>query len=267
GFNGTIIAYGQTGSGKTYTMGTGVDTNAEGIVPLAAKQLYLNLEEKAKTINDYTYQVDLSYLEIYNEDVIDLLTDEPAKTPIPIRFDKKNGNIAHGINIKNASNVTDILRYCFVDLIFSVLKKGGVNRQTASTASNSTSSRSHAIFSVIITQRFDSKELISKLNFVDLAGSERLKKTNASGDRAKEGISINSGLLTLGKVINSLASTKSRPNSAHIPYRDSKLTRLLQDSLGGTGHTLLISCISSEQEDIPESIVTLKFASRAMAVK
>ena len=153
----------------------------------------------------------------------------------------------------------------------SLLQQGSLNRSTGSTDMNATSSRSHAIFTVSLTQEVSSPSngsrarLSSKLHFVDLAGSERLKKTLAQGDRQKEGISINQGLLSLGNVISALGDTSRKPT--HVPYRDSKLTRLLQDSLGGTCSTLMVACVSPDDSNFYETQNTLMYANRARNIK
>lgn len=145
----------------------------------------------------------------------------------------------------------------------SFLDLGSNSRTTASTDMNSSSSRSHAIFTVTLIQQLTESVINSKFHFVDLAGSERLKRTNAKGDRAKEGISINSGLLALGNVISALGDEKRKSKTSHVPYRNSKLTRLLQDSLGGNSQTLMLACVSPADSNSNETTSTLKYANRA----
>ncbi|KAG1303102.1 hypothetical protein G6F64_010361 [Rhizopus arrhizus] len=259
GYNATILAYGQTGSGKTYSMGISYhhqDPKQYGIVPRFADNLFHWIDTQINNNKDtIAYRVKASFLELYNEDVIDLL--DIANTNISIREDTI-GNISwSGVHEEEIRESSDLL---------NCLYQGSVARTTASTDMNSESSRSHAIFSVTLIQNVQSmkKEIISKFHFVDLAGSERLKKTNAVGDRAKEGISINAGLLALGNVISALSDDTKR--GQYIPYRNSKLTRLLQDSLGGNSQTLMLACVSPADSNQHETLSTLKYANRAKRI-
>ena len=238
GFNCTMLAYGQTFSGKTYTMGTDV-AYKDGIIPNAMKWLFEQIKDKNDT------DIYISFLELYNEEFIDLLNveNQPKIREIDNQIQWTN------VHQQSCSSYSDALE---------CLYKGSSNRKTGSTDMNATSSRSHAIFAVGIK----SPTINSRFNFVDLAGSERLKRTNASGIRQKEGISINSGLLALGNVIYALSV-----QSQHIPYRDSKLTRILQDSLGGNAYTTMIACISPKDSDFAETLNTLKYASRAREIQ
>ncbi|OMH83371.1 Kinesin-like protein KIF27 [Zancudomyces culisetae] len=271
GFNVTVLAYGQTSSGKTYTMGTHGESGEKGIVGFALEQLFNRVSEENEKENGQTIRREFraSYLELHNEELNDLIAGRNGgyKPPIAIREDT-NGKIIWSGAVEYT--ITS------ADQALMLLQEGSIVRHTGETKMNKTSSRSHAIFLItqIQTKVVDGVEMrsLSKLNFVDLAGSERLKKTMASGERAKEGISINTGLLVLGKVISalSLASEKSFTQSGgslHIPYRDSKLTRLLQDSLGGTAYTVMIACVSGSLSDVGETINTLKYASRAREIK
>ncbi len=227
GYNATVLAYGQTGSGKTFTMGTGLETSPmaddAGIVQRAIEYIINSL---SKLSHKADCQLSCIFLELYNEELIDLLNPKSRKG-LSIREDANGYIYWSGVTEQAVSSVEDL---------FKVLHLGTLCRSTGSTDMNLTSSRSHAIFSLSLKQKIQESEinggeiknLFSKLHFIDLAGSERMKKTNATGDRAKESISINSGLLAMGKVIHALNNS-----SNHIPYRDSKLTRLLQDSLGG----------------------------------
>ncbi|KAH9998176.1 hypothetical protein BJV74DRAFT_242041 [Russula compacta] len=351
GFNCTILAYGQTSSGKTYTM-TGIDleadpsdpTNGIGIIPRAVSSIFLHARSlKEERGGAWSYSVKGSFIEIYNEDLIDLLGDDGtgAKREVQIR-EGKDGSIIWGglreVPVKNAIEV------------MSLIRQGTSIRRTNETEMNAQSSRSHAIFSLTLVQRKyrgsslplrsssplptngrspsrlarpgsilagssgnrvssptfgrpgtpnmppmgrtsmlrpasslghhdargslddDSGEwvtVVSKFHFVDLAGSERLKRTAAVGDRIKEGISINSGLLALGNVISALGdpSRAKSHTASHVPYRDSKLTRLLQDSLGGNAHTLMIACVSPVEWNAAETVNTLKYANRARNIK
>lgn len=273
GFNATILAYGQTGSGKTYSMGTALDENTnsehQGIVPRFIHDLFKRLASKKESGGALSYQVFVSFLELYNEDLVDLLNHQKKKAQqveVQIREDVHGQIYWSGVREEPCQTPDDLLRY---------LSKGSLCRTTGSTDMNSVSSRSHAIFSVIIKQQVpeenqenataDSRTIISKFHFVDLAGSERLKRTNAQGDRAREGISINSGLLALGNVISALGDDSRK--SLHVPYRDSKLTRLLQDSLGGNSQTLMMACVSPSDSNFLETLSTLKYANRARNIK
>ncbi|CAG8438739.1 7862_t:CDS:2 [Ambispora gerdemannii] len=299
GFNTTILAYGQTGSGKTYSMGTAIDGSSitpehQGIVPRAITYLFRELEARQALDPTFKYEVAVSFLELYNEDLIDLLN--PAS-----HENHKKGNKSDTIHIREDSNgriywlgVKEVTVSSPEELL-GQLQKGSGHRTVASTAMNAVSSRSHAIFTVILHQsRVEDPEadkennpalasedqpstskkskkkarttkITSKFNFVDLAGSERMKRTKATGDRAKEGIAINGGLLALGNVISALGDESKK--AIHVPYRDSKLTRLLQDSLGGNSHTLMLACISPADTSFCESLNTLKYANRARNIK
>uniref|UniRef100_A0A7N9AXB4 Kinesin family member 21A n=1 Tax=Mastacembelus armatus TaxID=205130 RepID=A0A7N9AXB4_9TELE len=291
GYNATIFAYGQTGSGKTYTMGTGFDVNIGvdelGIIPRAVNHLFRGIEERTRAATEQgrpvpEFKINAQFLELYNEEVLDLFDStrdieaRKQKSNIKIHEDANGGIYTVGVTTRT---VTSAMMQC--------LKLGALSRTTASTQMNVQSSRSHAIFTIHLCQvrvcppdnsdnatdnrlANDStinefETLTAKFHFVDLAGSERLKRTGATGDRAKEGISINCGLLALGNVISALGDRSKR--STHVPYRDSKLTRLLQDSLGGNSQTVMIACISPSDRDFMETLNTLKYANRARNIK
>ncbi|CAO3644425.1 unnamed protein product [Cunninghamella blakesleeana] len=253
-------------------MGIGLDSTLqkenEGIVPRFITTLFNHLSNKKQQHPDQDQQVSVSFLELHNEDLIDLLLTSSSYTlkkenqPMVVIRQDNQGNICwSGIREEIVSTPQQL---------FSLLEKGSVSRFTAATDMNISSSRSHAIFSIqlkqtIIDDQGVKKTITSKFHFVDLAGSERLKRTNAVGDRAKEGISINSGLLALGNVISALADESKR--ASHIPYRDSKLTRLLQDSLGGNSQTLMLACISPSWTNHKETLNTLKYANRARNIR
>ncbi|KAI8333919.1 P-loop containing nucleoside triphosphate hydrolase protein, partial [Chlamydoabsidia padenii] len=307
GYNVTILAYGQTSSGKTFTMGTAqhngrFDAAEEGIVPRAMALLFESLQHQAyerppsflpptsttptplqrpasptssvsssrlnnsatSSASHFKYTVKVSFVEIYNEELNDLLNDDPPaeRPPVTIREDTKG----------------------------HIYWTGTRSRATGATDMNEKSSRSHAIFSVTLQQEkstsstrsesplnmkrsntkqsHDDGECVittSKFHFVDLAGSERLKRTAAKGDRRKEGININAGLHALGNVISALGDLSKR--GTHVPYRDSKLTRLLQDSLGGNATTLMIACASPVEFNLSETLNTLQYANRARNIK
>lgn len=276
GLNATVLAYGQTGSGKTYTMGTGFDVTVlpeeQGMIPRAVRHIFTGIaarcdEAKRSNLSLPQFEVTAQFLELYNESIIDLF-DTTRENSKKLRIhESSNGNIyVEGTISHHVHSESETLE---------VLKQGALSRSVGSTNMNSQSSRSHAIFTLIIKQQkpviqqgsqdgnevTDSEMLTAKFHFVDLAGSERLKRTGATGERAKEGISINCGLLSLGNVISALGD-KSKKGS-HVPYRDSKLTRLLQDSLGGNSQTLMIACISPTDRDFMETLNTLKYANRA----
>ncbi|XP_074600654.1 kinesin-like protein 31E isoform X2 [Brevipalpus obovatus] len=286
GYNATILAYGQTGSGKTFSMGTGFDLRLQaeniGIIPRAVQHLFDGIAQriaKAKEIGipPPEFKVNVQFLELYNEQIIDLLADDNSQM-IKIHEDASGGIYTVNTCARNVNSVESTLE---------CLKKGSLSRTTASTNMNSQSSRSHAIFTLHIKQQrivsvFDYQNnenidptkdmpchefetLTAKFHFVDLAGSERLKRTGATGDRAKEAVSINAGLLALGNVISALGDR--RKQGSHVPYRDSKLTRLLQDSLGGNSQTLMIACISPSDRDFMETLNTLRYANRAKNIK
>ncbi|XP_041794218.1 kinesin-like protein KIF21A isoform X1 [Chelmon rostratus] len=291
GYNATIFAYGQTGSGKTYTMGTGFDVNIPdeelGIIPRAVHHLFKGIEERRQAAQEQgrpvpEFKINAQFLELYNEEVLDLFDstrDMKQKSHIKIHEDATGGIYTVGVTTRTVSSEAEMMQ---------CLKLGALSRTTASTQMNVQSSRSHAIFTIHLCQvrvcASDNQEtetdnrvsngnsemdeyetLTAKFHFVDLAGSERLKRTGATGDRAKEGISINCGLLALGNVISALGDRGKR--ASHVPYRDSKLTRLLQDSLGGNSQTVMIACISPSDRDFMETLNTLKYANRARNIK
>ncbi|KAL2093339.1 hypothetical protein ACEWY4_010651 [Coilia grayii] len=294
GYNATIFAYGQTGSGKTYTMGTGFDVNLmeeeKGIIPRAVAHLFKGIEERKQAAIEQgrpvpEFKINAQFLELYNEEVLDLFDStrdmeaRKQKSHIRIHEDASGGIYTVGVTTRTVSSEAEMMQ---------CLKLGALSRTTASTQMNVQSSRSHAIFTIHLCQvrvctmdnqgeetdnrlangssEMDEFEtLTAKFHFVDLAGSERLKRTGATGDRAKEGISINCGLLALGNVISALGDRSKR--TSHVPYRDSKLTRLLQDSLGGNSQTVMIACISPSDRDFMETLNTLKYANRARNIK
>ncbi|OCT65724.1 hypothetical protein XELAEV_18041964mg [Xenopus laevis] len=261
GYNATVLAYGQTGSGKTYSMGGAYTHNQEneptvGVIPRTVIALFREIHQRP----EWEFNLKVSYLEIYNEEILDLLYAARDKTnTISIREDPKEGIKICGLTERDVKTALDTL---------SCLEQGNSSRTVASTAMNSQSSRSHAIFTISIEQRKEgdkNNSFRSKLHLVDLAGSERQKKTKAEGDRLKEGISINRGLLCLGNVISALGDESKK--GGFVPYRDSKLTRLLQDSLGGNSHTLMIACVSPADSNMEETLNTLRYADRARKIK
>ncbi|ODN03319.1 Kinesin-like protein KIF3A [Orchesella cincta] len=255
GYNGTIFAYGQTGTGKTFTMEGDKDIpHLKGIIPKSFAQIYRSISE---TGDDQSFLVRCSYLEIYNENIIDLLSKDQN------RFLELKENKDREVYVKDLSTpvVVD------ADDMDRVMRVGNKNRSVASTKMNSISSRSHAIFSIYVecsTDAGPTKESflrMGKLNLVDLAGSERISKTHASGDRLKEATKINLSLSSLGNVISALVD-----GSSHIPYRNSKLTRLLQDSLGGNSKTVMVATIGPVDYNLDETVNTLRYANRAKEI-
>lgn len=270
GFNGTIFAYGQTGTGKTYTMGIleFIKDEHAGIIPRSLSQIFdavddLTLDDDD---NDSMITIKLSFLQIYRETIQDLLANNNNNSSsddnLAIREDPQKGFYVEGLNEFVVRSYDDAE---------GLINLGLQNRAIASTVMNATSSRSHTILTLSIEKRKivaassanATSTIRSKLLMVDLAGSERVRRSVSKGARLSEAKSINTSLSALGNVIAALAD----PNSAHIPYRDSKLTRLLQDSLGGTASTALIATVGPAAINYGETLSTLQFATRCMAVK
>ncbi|KAM9752203.1 kinesin-like protein KIF3B [Menidia menidia] len=255
GFNGTIFAYGQTGTGKTYTMeGVRNDPERRGVIPNSFEHIFTHISRS----QNQQYLVRASYLEIYQEEIRDLLSkDQSRRLELRERPDT-------GVYVKDLSSfVTKSARE-----IEHVMNVGNQNRSVGATNMNEHSSRSHAIFLITV----ECSELgvdgenhirVGKLNLVDLAGSERQAKTGAQGERLKEATKINLSLSALGNVISALVDGRS----SHIPYRDSKLTRLLQDSLGGNARTVMVANIGPASYNVEETLTTLRYANRAKNIK
>nr|DBA31990.1 TPA: hypothetical protein GDO54_007742 [Pyxicephalus adspersus] len=274
GFNVTVVAYGQTGSGKTYTIGeasiSSISEDEQGIIPRAMAEIFKLVDEN--DLIDYTIRV--SYLEVYKEEFRDLLEVQTSSKDILIREDDKGNVVLCGVKETEVEGLDEVL---------SLLEVGNAAKHTGATQVNTHSSRSHTIFTVTMEQRRGvgrvtrmtsgddgptlafGQVLSSKFHFVDLAGSERILKTGNTGERLKESIQINTGLLALGNVISALGDPKRK--SSHIPYRDSKITRILKDSLGGNAKTVMISCISPSASDFDETLNTLNYANRAQNIK
>ncbi|XP_054826372.1 kinesin-like protein KIF16B isoform X2 [Eublepharis macularius] len=263
GYNACIFAYGQTGSGKSYTMmGNAGDA---GLIPRICEGLFNRINEKTRW-NEASFRTEVSYLEIYNERVRDLLRRKSSKTNnLRIREHPKEGPYVEDLSKHLVQN------YCDVE---ELMEAGNINRTTAATGMNDVSSRSHAIFTINFTQaKFDTEmpcETVSKIHLVDLAGSERADATGATGVRLKEGGNINKSLVTLGNVISALADlSQDAANSlikkkpVFVPYRDSVLTWLLKDSLGGNSKTIMIATISPADVNYGETLSTLRYANRA----
>ncbi|KAM4708217.1 kinesin-like protein KIF27 [Discoglossus pictus] len=269
GYNATVFAYGQTGSGKTYTIGGGhvasVADEEKGIIPRAIHELFQSISEN----HNIDFSVKVSYIEVYKEELRDLLELETNVKDLHIREDEKGNTVIIGAKECQVESADEIM---------SLLESGSAARHTGTTQMNEHSSRSHAIFTIAICQERPTKSdnakdgstmpaqmITSKFHFVDLAGSERVTKTGNTGERFKESIQINSGLLALGNVISALSDPKRK--GAHIPYRDAKITRILKDSLGGNAKTVMITCISPSSSDFDESLNSLKYANRARNIK
>ncbi|XP_048873883.1 kinesin-like protein KIF3B isoform X2 [Brienomyrus brachyistius] len=255
GFNGTIFAYGQTGTGKTYTMeGVRNDPERRGVIPNSFEHIFTHISRS----QNQQYLVRASYLEIYQEEIRDLLSkDQTRRLELKERPDT-------GVYVKDLSSfVTKSVKE-----IEHVMNVGNQNRSVGATNMNEHSSRSHAIFVITIECSeigLDGENHIrvGKLNLVDLAGSERQTKTGAQGERLKEATKINLSLSALGNVISALVDGKS----THIPYRDSKLTRLLQDSLGGNAKTVMVANIGPASYNVEETLTTLRYSNRAKNIK
>lgn len=276
GYNATVFAYGQTSSGKTYTIG-GTDSASVleedyGIILRAVKQLFQIMEENKHKME---YAVTVSYIEIYLEELRDLLDVETSGRDIHVREDDKGNTVIVGATEQSVATADDVM---------SCLDLGSGGRQIGTTNMNEHSSRSHTIFTLYIEQKplvEDELEIVRKSNavpateyadykyakfhFVDLAGSERAHRTGNVGERFKESVFINSGLLALGNVISALSDAKKKV--LHVPYRDSKVTRLLRDSLGGNARTVMITCLSPCAVDFAENLNSLKYATRARSIR
>ncbi|NWZ31133.1 KIF27 protein, partial [Asarcornis scutulata] len=272
GYNATVFAYGQTGSGKTYTIGGGhiasVSEDEKGIIPRAIQELFQHISEN----HNIDFRVKVSYIEVYKEELRDLLELETSVKDLHIREDEKGNTVIVGAKEFQVESADEVM---------SLLESGNAARHTGTTQMNEHSSRSHAIFTISICQKQSAESqknsdpqdsswksvqmIASKFHFVDLAGSERVTKTGNTGERFKESIQINSGLLALGNVISALGDPKRK--SVHIPYRDAKITRILKDSLGGNAKTVMITCISPSSSDFDESLNSLKYANRAKNIR
>ncbi|XP_062210790.1 kinesin-like protein KIN-5B isoform X2 [Phragmites australis] len=267
GYNCTVFAFGQTGTGKTYTMEGEMRQKVSelpdtaGVIPRAVRHIFDILEARKA---DYSMKV--TFLELYNEEITDLLAledqskfpEDRQKRPITLMEDGKGGAVIRGLE--------EIVVYSPGD-IYSLLEHGSARRRTADTALNKQSSRSHAVFSINIhvkEKTVGSEELMKcgRLNLVDLAGSENIARSGAREGRAREAGEMNKSLLTLGRVITALVE-----HSIHVPYRDSKLTRLLRESLGGKAKTCIIATVSPSVHSLEETLVTLDYASRAKSIR
>lgn len=245
GYNCTVFAYGQTGTGKTYTM-------LEGVVPRVVERLFAE-------VKDLEFAMKVSFVELYNEELRDLLGSEEEAGNRKVRIFEENGSVnVSGMEEVFVRNAEEGLK---------ALKDGTFRRQVASTKCNDRSSRSHSVFTITLHMKqttVEGQEYVKtgKFNLVDLAGSENIGRSGAQDMRAREAGMINQSLLTLGRVINALVE-----RSPHIPYRESKLTRVLQDSLGGRTKTCIIATISPAKVSLDETLSTLDYANRAKSIK
>jgi len=301
GYNATIFAYGQTGSGKTHTMigNLGRQDDEAGVIPRALEVIFLGLEETAKSqklqisspksITDFNehckppfeYEVKVTFIEVYGEDIHDLIGEEVIDRTQSLRQTSttKNKSRLH-IRDGKVGEDAEVIGACQAkvqssDEALQYLQRGMKMRRTDHTAMNAESSRSHAIFTLVIqqTQRKGGSQgssavemMTSKTHFVDLAGSERIKSAETTGKRMHEGININKGLFVLGNVISSLGK-EVKGKKRFVPYRDSNLTRLLKGSLGGNHKTIMIGCVSPSVSNQLETMSTLRYANRAKNIK
>jgi len=265
GYNGTIFAYGQTGAGKTFTIQGATDENAKpefkGLLPRVFNYLCEQIaREERKGGGQVKYLCKASFLEIYQERIYDLL--EPQTLSLNIREDMKKGVYVDNLSEETITTAADCLR---------VMARGIQNRRVGETAMNRESSRSHCVFSLSIQSTIQSngvtRERFSRFNMIDLAGSERQKSTAATGVRLKEASRINQSLSALGNVIMALVESDRSGKQRHVHYRDSKLTFLLKDSLGGNSLTYIVACVSPDASNFGETLSTLKFAQRAKRIK
>ncbi|XP_027467896.2 kinesin-like protein KIF14 isoform X1 [Zalophus californianus] len=264
GYNTCLFAYGQTGSGKSYTM-MGL-SEEPGIIPRFCEDLFAQVAKKQT--QEVSYHLEMSFFEVYNEKIHDLLVckgeNGQRKQPLRIREHPVSGPYVEALSMNVVSSYSDIQSW---------LELGNKQRATAATGMNDKSSRSHSVFTLVMTQtKTESVEgeehdhrITSRINLIDLAGSERCSTAQTSGDRLKEGVSINKSLLTLGKVISALSEQANRKR-VFIPYRESVLTWLLKESLGGNSKTAMIATISPAANNIEETLSTLRYASQARMI-
>ncbi|XP_054644909.1 kinesin-like protein KIF1A isoform X17 [Dunckerocampus dactyliophorus] len=270
GYNVCIFAYGQTGAGKSYTMMGKQDVkDQQGIIPLLCEDLFTKINDN--TDNSLSYSVEVSYMEIYCERVRDLLNPK-NKGNLRVREHPLMGPYVEDLSKLAVTSYNDIQ---------DLMDSGNKARTVAATNMNETSSRSHAVFNIIFTQKRhdadtdNTSEKVSKISLVDLAGSERADSTGAKGTRLKEGANINKSLTTLGKVISALAEVDSGPNKnkkkkkaeSFIPYRDSVLTWLLRENLGGNSRTAMVAALSPADINYDETLSTLRYADRAKQIR
>uniref|UniRef100_A0A671WCI2 Kinesin-like protein n=1 Tax=Sparus aurata TaxID=8175 RepID=A0A671WCI2_SPAAU len=263
GYNVCIFAYGQTGAGKSYTMMGRQEKDQQGIIPLLCEDLFTKIND-SNNDNSMSYSVEVSYMEIYCERVRDLLNPK-NKGNLRVREHPLMGPYVEDLSKLAVTSYNDIQ---------DLMDSGNKARTVAATNMNETSSRSHAVFNIIFTQKkhdMDSEntsEKVSKISLVDLAGSERADSTGAKGTRLKEGANINKSLTTLGKVISALAENKKKKKVENfIPYRDSVLTWLLRENLGGNSRTAMVAALSPADINYDETLSTLRYADRAKQIR
>ncbi|XP_068190805.1 kinesin-like protein KIF1B isoform X8 [Antennarius striatus] len=263
GYNVCIFAYGQTGAGKSYTMMGKQEEGQEGIIPMLCEDLFEKINEDSNK-EELSYSVEVSYMEIYCERVRDLLNPK-NKGNLRVREHPLMGPYVEDLSKLAVTSYTDIA---------DLMDAGNKARTVAATNMNETSSRSHAVFTIVFTQKKHdnetalSTEKVSKISLVDLAGSERADSTGAKGTRLKEGANINKSLTTLGKVISALAEvSKKKKKTDFIPYRDSVLTWLLRENLGGNSRTAMVAALSPADINYDETLSTLRYADRAKNIK
>ncbi|XP_042557222.1 kinesin-like protein KIF14 [Dipodomys spectabilis] len=264
GFNACLFAYGQTGSGKSYTM-MGFSEEL-GIIPRFCEDLFAQVAKKQT--QEISYHLEMSFFEVYNEKIHDLLVckgdNGQRKQPLRVREHPVSGPYVEGLTMNVVSSYSDIQSW---------LELGNKQRATAATGMNDKSSRSHSVFTLVMTQTktefVEGEEhdhrITSRINLIDLAGSERCSTAQTSGDRLKEGVSINKSLLTLGKVISALSEQANR-RRVFVPYRESVLTWLLKESLGGNSKTAMIATVSPASSNLEETLSTLRYASQARLI-
>ncbi|XP_012872755.1 PREDICTED: kinesin-like protein KIF14 [Dipodomys ordii] len=264
GFNACLFAYGQTGSGKSYTM-MGFSEEL-GIIPRFCEDLFAQVAKKQT--QEVSYHLEMSFFEVYNEKIHDLLVckgdNGQRKQPLRVREHPVTGPYVEGLSMNVVSSYSDIQSW---------LELGNKQRATAATGMNDKSSRSHSVFTLVMTQTktefVEGEEhdhrITSRINLIDLAGSERCSTAQTSGDRLKEGVSINKSLLTLGKVISALSEQANR-RRVFVPYRESVLTWLLKESLGGNSKTAMIATVSPASSNLEETLSTLRYASQARLI-
>ncbi|OAV89241.1 hypothetical protein PTTG_01857 [Puccinia triticina 1-1 BBBD Race 1] len=304
GYNVTVFAYGQTSSGKSYTMGTDrftdelnhqhndqqlLNSNRTGIIPRAVHTIFNNIQQQQQqqqqqsnnnnnnNNNNKTITIKTSYVEIYNEDLIDLIAcasappgGASALPQVTIREDKDGNIIWSGlkeVKVSRAAEALELLEQGSQPQPHPEQTHNSTHKQQQQQQQQQQHSISKRASKIPPTQEGEWTTTSSKFHFVDLAGSERLKRTAAVAERVKEGISINAGLHALGNVISALGDPSKSKTATHIPYRDSKLTRLLQDSLGGNAQTLMVACVSPSEHNLGETLNTLKYANRARNIK
>lgn len=248
---------GQTSSGKTHTLGGAEMT--EGVIPFALQDIFTRSQELHSM--GTKVDIELTYIEIYREECFDLLSANGERAKLELKETSTGKTALDGVTSQPVQDIESVMNF---------LREGAKVRSTGQTAMNAHSSRSHSICTLNLrVVRATTGAVVSQLHLVDLAGSERAKKTQATGDAFQEGISINRGLLALGNVVSALASRSTKSNGdghTHVPYRESKLTRLLKDALGGNGMTVMLACVSPADTNFEETLNTLRFASRASSI-